>query len=456
MRRNENYVDYDNEKRPIPWDRLFLSLLGIVLVILLVLLFMKFCGKKSLQPDLLKAGKEYYEKYPSNLPNEVGTCNTVSLKQLEEADLIKAKKYSDCNLENTYVKVCYLESKNYHYTAILACDSETTKFGMWKDGTEKDLIADKSDVRFRYLGEQLRLGTKYYYPNDNTNLENVKEYYADSPKEGYTEKEDEQIGYKWYTEVSTKEFYNNGAYTSIQPKGYPTKGQSKLVTNYTLTQPNAASYRVVENITLYRTKVEARQYKWQCISKNNPGLTMISDTICAARDDEFTTLKADYAEYTCDGVKSVERGTVCSNYTDWTDKACQSSKITGVVCESQIGYKYTDTQWQWYKSGTGRKYYPSGSDTADKETTYYLNAPVNGAIKDETTKQTVYKFYKLVDDKENANLEEWVNITGGYITEADMITAFQKLGYSVQTLRDINRIDDIRYQLQLQYRNIEE
>ena len=63
MRRNENYVDYDNEKKPIPWNRLFLSLLGIVLVILLVLLFMKFCGKKSLQPDLLKAGKEYYEKY---------------------------------------------------------------------------------------------------------------------------------------------------------------------------------------------------------------------------------------------------------------------------------------------------------------------------------------------------------------------------------------------------------
>ena len=84
MRRNENYVDYDNEKKPIPWNRLFLSLLGIVLVILLVLLFMKFCGKKSLQPDLLKAGKEYYEKNPSNLPNEVGSCNTVSLKQLED------------------------------------------------------------------------------------------------------------------------------------------------------------------------------------------------------------------------------------------------------------------------------------------------------------------------------------------------------------------------------------
>lgn len=454
MKRNENYVDYDDEKREIPWNRLFLSLLGIILVILLVLMFMKFCTKQSLQTDLLKAGKSYYEKYPSKLPNEVGSCNTVNLKDLAEEKFIKTKKYQNCNTDDTYIKVCYLESKNYHYVAILSCGKDTTKFGMWQDGEEKDLIADKSDVRFRYIGEQLRLGTKYYYPKDNSNANEVKEYYAISPKDEYTEKEDEQTGYKWYT--NTDEFYNNGAYASIQPNGYPNKGQSKNVIYYSLTKPNTASYRKIENATLYRSKVEARQYKWQCISKNNPGLTMISDTICAARTDEFTELKKDYAEYTCDGKNSVARGTICSDYTAWTDKACQSSKLTGVVCESQAGYKYTDTQWQWYKKGTGRKYYPSGSKTQEGENTYYLEAPIEGAIKDETTAQTVYKFYKLIADTDHATMEEWLDITGGYVKDVDMFTAFQKLGYNVQTLSDIEKINDIRYRFQLQYRSVEE
>lgn len=454
VRRNENYVDYDDERKSIPWNRLFLSLLGIVLVILLVLLFMKFCGKKSLQSDLLKAGKDYYAKYPSNLPDEVGTCYVVSLEQLEKENLIKAKDYQDCNSEDTYVKVCYLESKNYHYTAILACDSETTKFGMWKDGNESDLVADKSDVRFRYIGEQLKLGTKYYYPGDNTDLDKVKEYYAASPKEGYTEKEDEQIGYKWYTEVTTNQFYNNGAYTSNQPNGYPNKGKSQTVTQYTFNQPATASYRKIENVTLYRSKIEARQYKWECISDEYPGHTQVSTTLCALRDDSFTKLKT--AHYTCDGTNSVAVGTICSDYTDWKEEKCETKKTTGLVCESQAGYKYTDTEWQWYKNGTGRKYYPSGSGTANGENTYYLESPTTGAIKDENTKQTVYKFFKLVDDKQNANVEEWVNVTGGYTTETDMITSFQKLGYDVQSLKDINNIEDIRYQLQLQYRNVVE
>lgn len=452
MKRNENYVEYDNEKKDIPWNRLFLSLLGIVLVILLVLLFMKFCTKQSLRPDLLKAGKDYYEKHPSNLPTEIGTCQTVSLKQLEAENLIKTKKYQDCKNEDTYVKVCYLESKNYHYTPILSCNSEITRFDMWKDGTEKDIIADKSDVRFRYMGEQLKLGTKYYYPGDNTNLENVKEYYAASPKEEYTEKEDEQVGYKWYTEETVNQFYNNGAYTSIQPSGYPNKGQSKLVTNYTFERPSQASYRTIENVTLYRSKVEARQYKWKCVNPNHPGMYIISDTVCLLDTEGFTQMED--AQYTCDGVNSVERGTICSNFTDWTEEKCESKTSTGVVCESQAGYKYTDTQWKWYKNGTGRKYYPSGNGTADKENTYYLEAPVNGAIKDESTKQTVYKFYKLVEDTTTPNLEEWINISSGYVTESDLFTAFQRQGYNVQSFNDIQNINDIRYQIQLQYRNV--
>lgn len=452
MEYNNDYGTYE-ERKTAPWGRLFLSLLSIILIIVLILMFLKFCTKRSLQPDLLKAGKAYYANNTSQLPQEVGECKTVSLKTLEEQELVKSKNYKTCQLEDTYVKVCYLESKNYHYVAVLSCEQEKSQFGMWKNGEEKDLIADKSDVRFQYIGEQLKLGTKYYYPNNNSQ---IKEYYATSPDDAYTEKEDEQTGYKWYKEVAAKQYYNNGAYTSIQPKGYPTKGESKLVTNYTFTKPSSASYRKVEETTLYRSKVEARQYKWECISKNDPNVSKISPIICPARDDEFTILNKDHAFYTCDGETSVTVGTVCSDFTEWTDKECKSSALTGVVCESKAGYKYTDTQWKWYKEGKERKYYTSGSNTADKEKTYYIEAPEAGAIKDESTATTVYRFYKLVEGQDKADVEQWIDVTGGFVTQDEMISSFQTLGYDVKTLNDITTLKDIRYRLQLQYRQREE
>lgn len=450
-----NYGSYE-ERKTIPWGRIFLCLLGVVLFILLIFMFMKFCSKRSLQPDLLEAGKDYYAKNTSELPKEIGDCKSVSLKTLEEQKLIKSSNYKTCNLEATYVKVCYLESKNYHYVAILSCDKETTKFGMWQNGTEQDLIADKSDIRFGYVIEQLKLGTKYYYPKNHTDVSEVKEYYVTSPDNEYTNKEDEQIGYKWYKEVDEKQFYNSGAYTSIQPKGYINKGESKLVTNYTFNKPSSASYRKIEEVTLYRSKVEARQYKWECISKDDPTAIMVSPTICPKRDDEFTIINEDHIEYTCDGKTSVKVGTICSDFTGWTEKECKSSTVTGVVCESKAGYKYTDTQWQWYKEEKVRNYYTSGSKTSDKEQTYYINPPEAGAIKDEVTATKVYRFYKLVDDREHANLEDWIEITNGYVTKEEMISTIQQLGYEVTTLDDIKALEDIRYRMQLQYRKEEE
>ena len=447
---NYNYDEYKEEKNRIPWARVLVSFLILVAIIIIILLLLKACGKSSLRDDLIDAAKDYYEKYPDMLPSEVGECFVLTLADLEKEGLIKVSDYETCDKEKTYVNVCYLESKTYHYSAILECEVEDTNYGMWQNGTEND-IEENSDIRFKFLGEELQTGTKYYYPNDLTDITKVIEYYAAIPKSGYTGKEDEQIGYKWYTEEKVNKYWNNGGYSSTQPKGYPTKGSSTTVTKYSDTKPEAASYRKIEETKLYRYQVLGTEAHW-CHAQGDENKTTLTYGECGGEYPvEFLTV------YMCIGDPndkgSVEQK-VCEEFTDWSSKSCTSSAT--INCETKSSYKYTDTMWKWYTTATERNYYPSGTSNANDEITYYISSPINGAIKDESTRATVYKYYKLEEGTSSSNYEEWLPITDGYVTLSEMLEAFRELKYEVYSLSDINKIDKIRYQYQMQYRNLEE
>lgn len=450
MNDNLDYSEYNEEKNRVPWGRVFLSLAIIILGVIIALLILKACGKPNLRNDLIESGKDYYEIHFNDLPTEIGECKQVSLKTLKDANLIK-DNYESCADEKTYVNVCYLESKTYHYSAILECADEVTNYDIWKDGKEADLT-ENSDVRFKYLGELNKMGTKYYYPNNATIVTDVQEYYASVPSEDYNLKEDEQEGFKWYVEKEVKEYWNDGDYSSTQPSGYTKKGDSKEETNISLTRPSEASYRKISEITLYRYQKVAYPVLFYCKSKTAVGV-MSGTTPCASREDGYTEfVKMDYS---C-GNGTVESGTVCADFTDWSQTKCENSVTNGIKCETKKGYSYTDTKWQWYKVGSGKSYYPSGSTSAEKENTYYVTSPVEGAIKDEATKATAYKYYKLEEGKENTNYEEWLSITDSYVTYEELISKFNELNYEVNSLKDINDLEEIRYQVQLQYRNLKD
>lgn len=454
----ENYTTYDDERNKISWGKIFGILLLIIAIIIVILLLVKSCGKKDLRNDLIEAAKDYYEKYPEELPSTVGECYIVTLRLLEEQGLINSNDYKTCDKDATYVNVCYLESKTYHYSAILECEVGDTNYGVWQDGTESD-IEETSDIRFKFLGEELQMGTKYYYPNDFTDVTKVIEYYATIPKNGYSGKEDEQIGYKWYTEETVNNYWNNGGYSSTQPEGYPIKGSSTTVTKYSDTKPNEASYRKIENATLYRTQDVAYPYVFVCVNPNNPNDVVIDDKPCSGtysktKDIRFTCNGKDEVPVTAEEINNKDFPS-CGEWSSYTTNSCKNNYLEGIKCESTSGYKYTDTMWKWYKTSTEKKYYPSGKNNANDEITYYITSPINGAIKDESTKSTVYKYYKLEKDTNNGNYEEWLPITDGYVTYEEMLEAFRNLGYEVISLDDINRIDKIRYQYQMQFRNLE-
>lgn len=453
MDNNYEYSEYNDEKNTIPWKRIILIVLMLIAVVVIALFVLRGCSKDSLSESMIKASKNYYEENPDMLPTEPGECYIMTLQQMIDEEIISDKDFETCDTENTYVKVCYLESKTYHYTTVLSCENEMTDFGMWTDGTEADLIADKTDVRFKFLGEELSLGTKYYYPNNLEDVSKVVEYYAASPAGEYTGKENEATGYKWYTKSTSNVYWNNGNYSSTQPSGYTKKGASTTKTAYTDKEPTNTSYRTIKSgVSLYRTQYIARPMDFYCYATGDENSVIKSKEPCHG---DFPNLVR--IAYTCDGTTEVDRETPCGEYSDWSTTACKSSTLNGIKCENVTGYQYTDTLWKWYKTVETNKYYPSGNSNASLEKTYYLTSPVDGAIKDDSTKATVYNFYKLEEvENEDATVKEWLEVTDDYVFEDELIEKFKELEYDVETLKDINDNETLRYRLKLQYRDIKE
>ena len=451
-----SYTEYNEEKNKIPWGRILIISLIFIVVIVGTILFLKSCSKTSLKDDLLNAANKYFELYPNDLPNEIGECFSVTASKLENEVLINSSDYKTCNKDNTYVNVCYLENKTHHYSVILECEDVNTNYGAWKNGVIADINED-SDIKFQFLGETLNDGIKYFYPNDLNDALEVKEYYATSPSDEYAIQEDEQIGYKWYTENTVDNYWNNGAYSSTQPSGYNLRGTSTTVTKYSLEKPSDASYRDIEEVQMYRSRRVAYPASYTCSNPNNPDDVIISSQPCSG-----THFVAEAIIFTCNGTDVIDVTAeqilnrdfpACGEWSEWTTKQCSTSFTDGISCQT-ANYKYTDTMWKWYRKDKIKIYYPSGSSNVDDEDTYYISSPVSGAVKDISTETTVYKYYKLKQD--DNSMENWIQITDNYVDLMDMISKFRELGYEVNSLSDINELDETRYKVQMQYRNLEE
>lgn len=454
------YTEYNDEKNRIPWLRMIITAFVMALIIFVILLLLKNCKKTSLRGDLVDAAESYYEKYPTSLPKEVGECYVLTLSTLEKEGLVDTNKYSTCDKTKTYVNVCYLENLKYNYSATLSCKVETTNYEMWKDGNVSDLV-EGSDVRFMFTGEQYTLApedtenaTKYYYPTNTTNVDEVSNYYASAPAEGYNNNEGETTGYKWYTQSTVKSYWNNGTYSATAPNGYIYKDSEKITTSYSDTKPESASYRTINEVTLYRYRKIASPYRYICVPANatNTDIAITSPYHCGLNDQGFT--KVWEVHYSCDGGLTTTNkfDTICSDYTEWSKESCTTNYSKGIECESKQGYEYTDTMYKWYKNINVRSYYPSKSYSASGENTYFVTSPVSGAIRDDSTSSQVYKFYKT----DSEMVEKWVEVTDGYVTLDELISTFNNLGYQVNSLSDIKALENIRYNFKMQYRNIEE
>lgn len=481
---------YDVDKERSPWIRTLLILLGVILIIFIVLFLIKACGKgektnnDSLEKDLLNAGKTYFNS--DLLPEANGECKVVTLEVLLDQKLIEdTTKFENCDKGDTYVKVCKLSSGKYQYTPLLSCTDKRTNFGDWQDGTEDDLIADKSDVTFTYLAERLiyedssttttTTGTKRnYYPNNATSASKVNEYYVSSPASGYTYKDSGTTqASKWYVEKTIGgTLWNKGAYSATQPSGYPNKLNAKTTTSGILdTKPEEKANRTINELKVYRAGEHPQPYRYEC-ADDNIAEHIYSFTMCERRTESthkktvavyYTCLgngsnagssANDVAKYTGDG-KNQTLNQINAMTCPWTETSCKGSTF----CQEKTAYKYTDTEWQWSTSATTvRSYYPSNSETAAGEKTYYISAPVANAIRDTSTTTSAFKFYKLVNTTTNKEIpgetkETWVKVTEDYVSESDLIKALKDLNFEVSTLKDIENHDELRYSVKLEYRN---
>ncbi len=560
----DNYTieEEKREKRIVTLKRLGISILIIVGIMIIVFMYRGW-GNRVNQDDmmentLLEAGKEYFENNKHLLPTAAGDCGTVSLKTLIELGLIDPEDYEDCNDETTYVKVCMLASKKLHWVAILLCGEDTTDsiYDEWIEGNEGSLIDGKTDVKFMFLGKYLDLtnanlgnveelwkeditysnyktlsitnyyifrdkefiwdlNEKYYYTStgDKTKASEVNEYYTTSPQTGYTYKDSEDSSVaKWYTATGGGE-----RIYWVDEEG---------VKLYSVTQPNEEFNYYTNGIiyTRYTTRTWTRigdyytippTYIYICSSETDPN-DVSSYVPCSENVLNPThTITVDEF-YTCDnGITEVEStdtckrcssgtlredGSECGTYSNW-------SSFTSTPCDgpADLCKSATVTVYQWYKlSEEIRSYYPSGNATATQEKIYYKNAPVSGAVKDNTTLAVGYKWYKLVSGQqsgysvnppqENAtrtntfrwtswtdwtniqptntnyreiqtkqkvklqqilsnNEEKWINISDTFLTKEEMIQKFKDLGFPVNTLADINASGELKYDLKIYYRN---
>lgn len=220
--------DFDDEERKNPLVKIVLFLIALILVFLLVMLLTKGCESKNIEKTLLDASKKYYENSDDNLPEAIGECSTVTLDYLlSENKIANSKNFDSCDGQATKVKVCKVAIGKYQYTPVISCGTnDDTIFGDFEVGDVSDLVVDKSDVRFKYLAQSFTSKEKLYYPNNKKVESEVIELYTSAPTSDYSYK-DKAVNNaaKWYKETTGTTYWNNGAYSSTAPAGYPTQGK---------------------------------------------------------------------------------------------------------------------------------------------------------------------------------------------------------------------------------------
>ncbi len=563
-----NYDDYDyaeekNSKSGL--SKIILIVVLVLIAILLVLFLIKSINsRKENKPNnggnsfnyenaLLEAGKQYFENNYEENPTVMGDCSTVELQTLIDQGLVKSDDFSKCNTTSSYLKVCVLENGTKQYTPWFSCSDKNSEneYGELKEGTINDVIVDKTYTEFKYLPQVLKkdnldlgkveemwkddikyssyktlattkyyryrdklylwdVSNKYYYTStgETKNANEVTEYYTKSPKNGYTLSDSKTTeAYKWYTTNATKEYAlgtNGSKAFSATPIGdytYPENGKivtmyrSRSVTGtYSPTKYYVCSKSATSDLMVYQSNVE-------CGKGSNPDYNYQKEII-------YSCVK----NPTSDSVKAntVGENEMCNDYTEWSapssEDECDTSKKD--VCQS-----VSKTFYNWYKlvNNGVRNYYPSGANKAEGETVYYTSAPINEAIKDESTKTTAYKWYKedklttseytavapsgystakktskykwsdwsdwstknpktsdgrdrTIETKTKIKLQEikgtlddsWEDLSEDYITENEMLELFRSKNYEVSALEDIINNGEIRYQIKMYIRNKKE
>ena len=332
----------------------------------------------------------------------------------------------------------------------------------------------------------------------------VKDLYVSAPNSVYKNKGEKTTAYKWYTSTGTKDYYkkNGSKYPSMTAvEGYPYRDPQGIdVTRYR-TRTVTGTY---SPDMYYVCATSASGTKWiyqkaKCGTTNNPQYNYTREIIYSCATEANGSLVR---------ANAVSQNSVCKKYSEWsspTSTKCDTTKTD--ICQSA-----TVTFYYWYRLiDEVRKYFPSNSTNASKEKVYYTSAPVSGAVKDESTKTTAYKWYKevtststkytalppsgyskankssdykwtdwsdwdkkdpkakdgrdrVIETKTKIKLQEikgtttdgWQNLSTDYLSEENLIKLFKQKGYDVKTLEDITNNGQIKYQLITYVRNKKE
>lgn len=556
--------NYEEERKDEDPDRsdfikkLIIGLGIIILIIIIILLLLRSCTnsnnnenqKINLEDTLLQAAKSYYKDLDGELPTTKATCGKVTSNVLQTLEYI-GSDFDECDKENTYVKVCLLESGKYQYIPVLSCESTKTNFEDFKDGNETNLIEDKTDVEFlfkasyidsasakygkveelwkdeityknyktlattnyyRYRDKEYKwiLQKRYYYPNDVTTSSDVTTYYVDYPANNYINKTGQTTAYRYYT-LTNKVYAPNGydGYATTAPAGYPYYDENESIAY--------VYYKTREWVEQGKPNKIAPTKMYICTNPNVPGNEFYSYDECSTNanvkyNEGYTVTKK--VIYTCDaGVTTTSQSSSCysclKGSLNSTSTSCgyytEFGKATSTPCDTKkkdICQTETYVMKRWYKATI--TYYGNTSPTG--QVPYYKKAPVAGAIKDESTGKTVYKWYKLVESGSTQTYSavaptedavktadyQWGNwskysktapekikgsreietkvkvklqqlldngssskieISSEYLTEDELIKKLQAKGFKVYTLSDVYLNGEINLDIKLRYRN---
>ncbi len=182
--------------------------------------------------------------------------------------------------------------------------------------------------------------------------------------------------------------------------------------------------------------------------------------------------------------------------TTWSATNCgYSATAKPYLCDKRTGYIVTDRVWKWYTPST-KEYYKSND-----QKTYYKQSPSAQAVKDSTTEVVGYTWYKTVQNNlgayktspsagaikgsktwsewsswtetpitatETMEVEQknmitlkrlitentkWTAITNNYVSEEEAISILKEKGYKVNSIEDIFNAKNIKYEIELYYRN---
>ena len=499
--------------------------------------------------SLLAAGKKYYINNKNEYPASPGECSQVTLQTLIMGGLLSSEDFKQCNSVNTYVRVCMLENQTLQYTPWFACNDKLSseEYGEKVEGSLSSIVPDSTYVEFIFLPQTLQntqeqLGnveevwkddikytsyktleqityyryrdelfrwnvtSKLYYTTtgDKSDASSVKEYFVSPPSGRYTYSDSKTTeAYKWYTTTSKKEY----ARTSSGDKALSTKP----IGDYNMNE-GGIIYTMHKTRTVTGSRAPTLYYA--CATSTTSPYRIFQPEACPSKENPSYKYQMDKF-YSCadptsasDSVlgQRVNENDKCVKYSDWsvaTYGACPSGK-------SDTCIEVSATFYYWYKmvDNGDRTYYPSGASTANGERVYYTSAPTDGAIKDQATRATAYKWYKQdttttsnytavaprgyinasktgdskwsdwsnwsksnpktsdgrnrqIESKVKIKLQEiksvastdWVDLSVDYMSEDQMIRVLQNKGYNIGTLKDINNNGEIRYQMKMLVRN---